>query len=83
VYGRRRVGKTFLIREYFKKELVFEIAGLFHGTTNNQLQNFTKELNARNTKTNFDVPKNWLAAFALLENYLNKLTSYKKKVLFL
>ncbi len=83
MYGRRRVGKTFLIREYFKKELVFEIAGLFHGTTNSQLQNFTKELNARNTKANFDVPKNWLAAFALLENYLNKLTSYKKKVLFL
>jgi len=83
VYGRRRVGKTFLIREYFKKELVFEIAGLFHGTTNNQLQNFTKELNARNTKTNFDTPKNWLAAFALLENYLNKLTSNKKKVIFI
>jgi len=27
VYGRRRVGKTFLIREYYKKEIVFEVAG--------------------------------------------------------
>jgi AAA+ ATPase superfamily predicted ATPase len=37
VYGRRRVGKTFLIREYFKKEIVFEVAGLFQGGLTDQM----------------------------------------------
>ena len=25
IYGRRRIGKTFLIRNYFKDEIIFEI----------------------------------------------------------
>ena len=83
VYGRRRVGKTFLIREYFKKEIVFEVAGLFHGSLNDQLQNFTKELKTRNKKGKEIIPKNWLEAFTQLENYLNKLNSKKKKVIFI
>jgi AAA+ ATPase superfamily predicted ATPase len=29
VYGRRRVGKTYLIREYFKENMVFEFTGAF------------------------------------------------------
>lgn len=28
LYGRRRVGKTYLIREHFKKELCFELTGV-------------------------------------------------------
>ena len=28
VYGRRRVGKTFLIRQVYKKQIVFECSGL-------------------------------------------------------
>ena len=83
VYGRRRVGKTFLIREYFKKEIVFEVAGLYHGNTNDQLQNFTKELKSQNKKGKEDSPKNWLEAFTQLENYLNKLKNKKKKVIFI
>lgn len=31
LYGRRRIGKTFLIREYFKAGLVFEMSGLYGG----------------------------------------------------
>ena len=42
VYGRRRVGKTFLIREFFKKaDFYFEIVGLQSGTLNVQLENFS------------------------------------------
>ncbi len=40
VYGRRRVGKTFLIREVFKKQMVFELTGLYKGSMKDQLQNF-------------------------------------------
>lgn len=31
VYGRRRIGKTFLIREFFKENIVFEVSGLYDG----------------------------------------------------
>lgn len=83
IYGRRRIGKTFLIREFYKKELVLEVTGLFNGTMKDQLENFTKEISKRNKKNELEVPSNWLGAFTLLENYLNKLKSTKKKVVFI
>ena len=30
VYGRRRVGKTFLVREFFENEMVFHTSGMAH-----------------------------------------------------
>jgi AAA+ ATPase superfamily predicted ATPase len=41
VYGRRRVGKTFLIRSCYKKELLFSISGMHNATLNEQLINFS------------------------------------------
>ena len=41
LYGRRRVGKTFLIRETYGERIVFEVAGLLGGNKKEQLQNFT------------------------------------------
>jgi AAA+ ATPase superfamily predicted ATPase len=40
IYGRRRVGKTYLVREMFEKEFVFDIAGLAKGGLKEQLVNF-------------------------------------------
>ena len=40
VYGRRRVGKTFLIRQFFKNNFVFQLSGLANATTREQLVNF-------------------------------------------
>jgi hypothetical protein len=83
VYGRRRVGKTYLIREYFKKEIVFEVAGLFQGGLLDQLQNFSNEIKIRDKKIKEATPQNWLEAFGQLEKYLNKLKGKKKKVVFI
>ncbi|MDT8413442.1 MAG: ATP-binding protein [Vicingaceae bacterium] len=44
VYGRRRVGKTFLIREIYANQIKFEVTGLYQGELSDQLANFTKEL---------------------------------------
>ena len=42
VYGRRRVGKTFIIREFFQnKGLYFELTGLKNGNLKDQLENFS------------------------------------------
>ena len=40
VYGRRRVGKTYLIREYFKENMVFEFTGAYEADAQIQLHNF-------------------------------------------
>lgn len=80
VYGRRRVGKTFLIRECYRKDIVFEVTGLFNGTMKEQLSNFTKSLSK--TK-NEQIPTSWLDAFTLLENKIDQLKSKKKKVIFI
>ena len=41
IYGRRRVGKTFLIRTIFADDIVFEFTGLQNATMKEQLLNFS------------------------------------------
>jgi uncharacterized protein len=82
VYGRRRVGKTFLIRETFKNDFDFYITGMPKSTTKKQLQNFTTVLKKYNPKKKIDIPENWYEAFQLLIEYLEKLKT-KQKIIFL
>jgi len=83
LYGRRRIGKTYLIREYFKTNLVFEMSGLFGGALNNQLESFNKELFKRTKRKDREPAKSWLQAFTKLESYLETLKFGGKKVLFI
>jgi len=84
VYGRRRVGKTFLIREAFKKQIIFEFTGSFETDMHIQLKNFYENYkNYSKQKLNAsEAPKNWFEAFALLSN-LSKLKNKKKSVIFI
>jgi len=82
LYGRRRVGKTYLVRQFYKNKIVFEITGLYKGGLKDQLKIFHKELAQKNPSKKLDFPNNWLDAFALLENHLNTLKTKKKKVIF-
>ncbi len=81
VYGRRRVGKTFLIREFYNEKIVFQTAGLSIGGTKEQLKNFYKSV-CRYDKTAKNAPDNWLDAFDLLIDYLEKI-NIDRKVIFL
>jgi AAA+ ATPase superfamily predicted ATPase len=45
IYGRRRVGKTFLIKTYYKEHLAFSCSGQYNGKTREQLTNFIEQLN--------------------------------------
>lgn len=82
VYGRRRVGKTFLIRDYFKNNFDFYATGLAKGNTKQQLTNFTIFINSYFSATH-TIPTNWLEAFNLLIKELENLDSSKKKVIFI
>ena len=82
VYGRRRVGKTFLIREYFNNQFDFYATGLAKGNTQQQLTNFTIFIN-NYFNTHHDVPQSWLVAFNLLIKELEKNETDKKRVIFI
>jgi len=81
VYGRRRVGKTFLIREVFSEKFVFDVAGLAEASTKEQLINFNIALNKNNLGETFPIAKNWLIAFQQLITLVEKLPQ-KRKVIF-
>jgi AAA+ ATPase superfamily predicted ATPase len=83
VYGRRRVGKTFLIRTYYRSHLVFEFTGVHEAAMSDQLQNFTLALQkAMKTPVPLAVPDSWLSALNNLDQYLNNLPKNKPAVLF-
>lgn len=73
IYGRRRVGKTFLVKEFFNHQFTFYTTGLANSTTKTLLLNFTLALNNTFDKE-FKTPKNWLSAFSLLQNELSKVS---------
>lgn len=84
IYGRRRVGKTFLIREYYKNSIRFELTGISGGTYFDQLKNFIKLIRRASAKFKDEkIPKDWLEAFEILENYLDGLKGKRKKVIFI
>ena len=81
VYGRRRVGKTYLIRETFGYKFTFQHTGLAKGNTREQLFSFAISLR----DAGYDdcpIPKSWLEAFSLLSAYL-KNSADEKKIVFL
>lgn len=84
MYGRRRVGKTYLIRQVYKKETVFACTGLKDGDIADQILNFYLAIQ-KQTKKVMLPPKTWIQAFTLLEEYLDTVhpRKGKKKVVFI
>ena len=81
VYGRRRVGKTWLVRMTCKAHIRFEMTGLHNGNLADQLLAFHYALS--NFSSRFDKPSSWFEAFHQLQQYISGLRSKKKKVIFL
>ncbi len=83
VYGRRRVGKTFLIREYFDYTFDFQLTGLANATTEQQLINLHASLRRESTLSIDNIPKNWFEAFQYLIDHLETIEDNRKKIIFL
>lgn len=81
VYGRRRVGKTYLVRETFGRQFAFQHVGYAGGSLKEQLFAFTASLRESGLES-FDHPTCWLEAFELLKEVVRR-SSEPKKVIFI
>ncbi len=81
VYGRRRVGKTFLIKENFRDRILFSFSGMANSSTSEQLVNFNITLR-KTFKQDVPPARNWLEAFAQLAEFVEQST-VERKVIFI
>ncbi len=88
VYGRRRVGKTFLINETFENNFFFKHSGLSLDDSNDnkkteiQLKSFSKSLSLYGMDTDKEI-KDWFEAFFYLTKFIMQSTDKSKKVIFI
>ena len=87
VYGRRRVGKTYLIREFFNTMdcIFFRTSGIHKGSLKKQLEKFKNEIETtfykgKKTLSSFS---NWHDAFEVLKDTIDLFAGKQKVVLFL
>ncbi|MBP9993538.1 MAG: ATP-binding protein [bacterium] len=79
VYGRRRVGKTYLIREAYSEQFAFQHTGVAKANKTTQLSRFYKSLQLYGLKKTA-TPKDWYEAFDMLEELLDQQQNAKKLV---
>ena len=86
IYGRRRVGKTFLVKELYEPRFSFYVTGILSGNREVQLRAWSNEISRCG---GHDIPEadNWIKAFENLNILIERLDErpalYKKKVIFL
>lgn len=84
LYGRRRVGKTYLVRNVCEPNILFELTGLKDATLQEQLGNFSDTLSDIFRPTlPLEKPRDWMQAFAQLKYFINSDTRKVKKAIFL
>jgi len=83
IYGRRRVGKTFLVREYFNYTFDFQLTGLAKANTSQQLTNFHAVLQRHAPTTSDSIFNNWFDGFQKLIKHLESIKEDRKKIIFL
>ena len=82
LYGRRRVGKTFLVDEYFGRQYAFSATGVVDGDRNEQMAAFVQSMRSIGYKGR--KPKTWMDAFYELTKLLDpRLKSAERCVIFI
>ena len=79
VYGRRRVGKTFLVRETFDYSFTFQHSGLANSGMKKQLKAFASSLREAGCELK-STPSDWLEAFDCLKDAIRRSGDAKKVV---
>ncbi len=81
IYGRYRIGKTFLVNEVFKNEMLFHHSGVANGNLKTQLFAFTSSLKDFNYESKEKIT-DWFIAFEELKSLI-KSSNNKRKVIFI
>lgn len=82
VYGRRRIGKTYLIRETFRDKFTFQHTGIHNVSNRDQLEEFFRALIQQGLDKSIAKPKTWFDAFSMLEELVSK-SKAKRKIIFI
>jgi len=86
VYGRRRVGKTFLIRETFENQFFFCYTGIANSNAEQQRKEFAKALCEHGwtpKSDGADVTKSWFDAFDALRSLITTAKTKKRLIIFI
>lgn len=83
IYGRRRIGKTFLVKKLFADKYTFQVTGLSNADFSQQLANFYMAITRLDQNySGQEVPQNWLEAFDMLIGYIQK-SRQSRKIIFI
>jgi AAA+ ATPase superfamily predicted ATPase len=85
IYGRRRIGKTYLIKHFFNQLpcIFYEQTGINDGTLQEQLAIFSERLSQTFYRgANMAIPKNWMEAFQQLTVAIDNVPKNKRIVIF-
>lgn len=82
VYGRRRIGKTYLVKQYFADAFDFYTSGIYKVSRTEQLKQWQVQLNRYSGKKR-SRPKDWFEAFDQLRDYLETRSGDEKLILFI
>lgn len=85
IYGRRRVGKTYLIKNFATSFpcVFFHVTGLQDGSSGEQLNEFAKQVGATFYKSPSIIPReSWMDAFEDITQAIDKVPKDKTVVLF-
>ncbi|WP_317897814.1 ATP-binding protein [Aurantibacillus circumpalustris] len=82
LYGRRRVGKTYLVRTLFKKEFTFQLTGLAQAGLQDQLINFNMAAQEQGLLKKKKNATNWMEAFQQIREGIQR-SNQKKKIIFI
>ncbi|MCW3104231.1 MAG: ATP-binding protein [Bacteroidetes bacterium] len=82
LYGRRRVGKTYLVRNVFEGRFTFRLTGVAKATLQEQLDNFNMAMQEQHPMAGRADATNWMEAFRQIKRMIEK-SRQKKKVIFI
>ena len=83
LYGRRRVGKTFLITQLYGDKFAFEMTGVLNASKNEQLLYFNHALERFGYDFRAGRPMTWNEAFFALESLLEKIPASRQHIVFI
>lgn len=78
LYGRRRVGKTFLVNQVFQARFAFKMTGVIEGTLDEQFRAFVDAMDDFGYEVP-EQPKDWMSAFIMLKKALRNVVAKSER----